>query len=228
LLTIVLSYRDMDLNNLKPILHSKPADLASGTLLSFSLPYCEIIVCAPMFGDLNRNVSIFKTFFKGLLFAFAVLFVANLRNTLVLGYSVGIYDFPSYEAVSVIKLGEFFTRMEVLIGINLLLAGFIKSGVLLFSSCEALTKVFGFEDYEPLVQPVSLLILTVSVLIHKNTAEMYAWTDYFPYFSLPFQVILPILVLVVGVIRKKAGKSKQAKEPAKEEKKSAPVHLREN
>ena len=228
-MTIMFSGNDMDWNNLKPILHSKPADLMNGALTSLALPYGEIVICAPMFGALERKAKIFPTFLKGVLLAFIVLFTANLRNSLVLGYSMQIYNFPSYEAVSVIQLGEFFTRIEVLIGINLLLAGFIKGSVLLYSSCEGLVKVFGYKDYEPLISPVSLLILTLSILVHKNTVEMYQWVEYLPVFALPFQIFLPILVLIVGKIRKKIEKpKKQGREPAKEGKEPASPRAQES
>ncbi|QAT51112.1 hypothetical protein EQM14_15785 [Caproiciproducens sp. NJN-50] len=214
-ITLLLSYRAMDLNNLKPVLHSRPADLLSGIVTSFTIPYSEIVLCAPMFGVLDRKANTFHVFLKGILFAFIILFTAYLRNTLVLGYAASTYNFPSYEAVSVIQLGDFFTRIEVLIGINLLLAGFVKSGVLLFTSCEGLAKVFGYKDYGPLVAPVSLLILTASVLVSKDTVEMYRWIEDLPIYSMPFQVLLPILVLIVGKIRRKFKKpAKQGVEPA--------------
>lgn len=219
-MTIVLSYRDMNWDNLKPILHSSPGDLMRGILTSFAVPYGEIVVCVPMFGALDRSAKAFPTLLKGILLSFLILFSANLRNVLVLGYATNIYNFPSYEAVSVIKIGEFFTRVEVLIGINLLLAGFVKAGVLLYSSCEGLSKLFGYQDYEPLVAPVSLLILTISVLVHKNTVEMYEWLGYLPAYSLPFQVFLPILVLIVGKIRKKFQSPRRlGKKPEKKEQK---------
>ena len=205
-LTIVLSLQNMELKNLQPILHSGFGNMAKGTLSSLSVTYAELVICAPMFGELSRKQNIFPTFFRGALWGFLVLLAADLRNLLVLGYSAGTYAFPSYEAVSVVKLGEFFTRIEVLIGINLLLAGFVKSCVTMFTACKGLAEVFGYQDYEPLVGPSTLLILTISELVHNNTEELFGWIRYFTYYSIPFQILLPVLVLIVGTIRKKAGK----------------------
>ena len=229
IMTVLFSYKDMDLNHLKPILHSGPADLLSGVLTVFTIPYSEMVLCAPMFGALDRKAKVFPSYLCGVLLAFLVLFTANLRNDLVLGYATEIYSFPSYEAVSIVHFGEFFTRIEVLIGINLLLAGFVKSGVLLFSCSQGLAKLFGFRDYEPLVAPVSLLILTASVLLSRSTAEIYHWIQDLPFYSMPFQVLLPILVLIVGKIRKNSGKSKkQEKEPPEKGKEPASADPRES
>lgn len=209
-LTVLLSLKNMDLNNLRPILHSGWPNLAKGTLTLLAVAYGETVICAPMFGELDRKEDVFPVFFKGALWGFAVLFVADLRNLLVLGYSAGTYAFPSYESVSIVKLGDFFTRIEVLIGINLLLAGFIKTVVVLFTACKGLAEMFHFEDYEPLVGPCALLILTLSELVHSNMEELFGWTQYFTYYSIPFQILLPVLVLAVGKIRKKLQKPGKA------------------
>jgi spore germination protein KB len=208
--TIVLAYQNMDASHLKPVLQSRPADLLRGIVSSFSTPYCEIILCAPMFGAMSRNAKIFPTFLKGVFFAFLILLAANIRNTLVLGYLDTTVNYSSYEAVSVIQIGEFFTRVEVLIGITLLLAGFVKSGVILFSTCEGLRKAAGYRDYEPIVVPVGVLTLTAVPLISSNVSELSWMIEHLPFYALPVQVLLPVLVLVIGKGKKKL---KQRKAP---------------
>ncbi|WP_411675773.1 GerAB/ArcD/ProY family transporter [Caproicibacter sp.] len=213
-ITIVLSYQNMDLRNILPILNSKPSDLFQGVLSALAVPYGEILICAPMFGALSREEKIFPTLFKGVLLGFVILFSANLRNFLTLGYSVSVFQFPSYESVSLIQFGDFFTRIEVLIGINLLLAGFFKCCVLLFSACDGLCETLGLRDYEPLVAPSSLLIMTLSGFVVGNTLELFRWMEYMSVYTLPFQVLLPVLVLIVGAARKKFSKpKKQGKNP---------------
>lgn len=207
--TLILSYKSMDPNNLKPILHSSPSNLLNGILTEFTLPYGELVICLPMFGAMNRKESIFPTMVKGVYMGFLFLFVAVIRNLMVLGYYDSAVLFPSYECVSIIKIGEFFTRVEVLIGINLWVAGFFKVGVALFSSCEGFVRIFKFKDYEPLVAPMGLLLMTLSVLTHDNTAQMLEFLKVNPILALPFQVILPILILIVGKIRKKIEMAKK-------------------
>lgn len=215
-MTVVLSYHNMHFNNLKPMFQITPAELLKGVSMAFALPYGQVVACVPMMERMNRKEEIFATLLKGIIWGFVVMFAANMRNLLVLGYSSGVYAFPSYEAVSVIQLGTFFTRIEVLIGINLMLAGFVKAGVLVFSSCDGLTKIFGFRDTVPLVVPVSLLLLTMAMVVHRDAVEMFRWLgNYFDLFTLPFHVFLPILVLLVGTVRKKLEKRGSKAMPAK-------------
>jgi spore germination protein KB len=227
-MTLLLSYKNMDFNNLKPILQSEPSALMKGTVSAAAVMSGEIMMCAPMFGAMDRKKNVFSTMLNGALFGFLIIVVVSFRNRLVLGYISGISIFPSYEAVSVIQLGEFFTRIEVLIGILLLLVGFVKICVLMFSACEALSSTVGLNDYEPLVVPVGLLLLTIASLVHADSIEMSRWIKMFPLYSFPFQVLLPVLVLIVGKIRKRAAKPKKPKtETAKEEKTSASQNLQE-
>lgn len=217
-ITVLLSFKDMDFGNIQPMLHSGFSKISQGTLLSLTLPFGEIVACAPVFEGLERRQKVFPVFLRGALSGFLVMLAANLRNLLVLGYSAQVFPFASYESVSVISYGEFFTRIEVLIGINLLLAGFVKVCVLIFSTASGFTKIFGLEDYVPLIAPCGLLLFMVTLAVHTNTDEMFGWLKYLPFFSIPFQVILPVLTLVVGVIRKKVkGKGKGKRAPAKKE-----------
>ncbi|WP_411675774.1 GerAB/ArcD/ProY family transporter [Caproicibacter sp.] len=216
ILTVLLSFRDMDLSNLKPVLQSKPSDFLKGVVTAFTLPYGELVVCLPMFGVSGRIEKIFPTLIKGIFLGFGFLYAAVLRNILVLGYYDSTAGFSSYECVSVIQMGEFFTRIEVLIGINLLLAGFIKFAVLAFSSCEGVARLFGYRDSEPLVAPVSLLLLTLSALLDKNMSEVFGFREIYPIVALPFQVLLPVLILVVGTVRKKFQKPRKPSPEARE------------
>lgn len=206
ILTILLSIPIMDPGNLRPVLGSGLKNLTMGTVTSLMLPFSEVLVCAPMFLESDRNESVFPVFFRGALWGFLVLLGADLRNLLVLGYSAGTFLFPSYEAVSIIRLGDFFTRVEVLIGLILLLAGFVKNGVILYTCCDGLREVFRYRDWEPLAGPSALVILTLSELVHSSTEELAGWVPYHIFYVMPFQVLIPVLILIVGKIRKKLEK----------------------
>lgn len=214
LMTMVLAYNNIDFSNLKPVLKSDFSSMVSGTLLIFTLPLGESILCAPMFGALDQNEPVFPVFLKGMLLGFSILLFANLRNILILGNSETVFAYPSYQAVSVIGIGDFFTRIEVIIGFNLLLAGFIKVCVTYFTCCQEVAKIFDFDDYVPLFAPCGLILVTLIMIINSNTEEMLNWLKYHPFYSLPFQVVIPVAVLITGKIRNKAQKKKRTQKKA--------------
>lgn len=203
-MTLILAYKDFDFSNLKPTLQSGMQPLVKGTVLLFTLPFGESVLCAPLFCTLDKKEKVFPVFLKGMLIGFAVVLAANLRNLLILGAAEKMFTFPSYEAVSDIKIGDFFTRIEVVIGFNLLLAGFVKASVAYFACCSNVQKIFDFEDYPTLLAPCALVIVTIIMLFSANTEELFGWLKYHAAFALPFQVIIPAAALTVGRIRKKA------------------------
>ena len=224
-MTVVLSYKNMDFTNILPVFHTTPGPLISGTVEYFSLAFGELVFCLPLLSAMDQREAVFPVLTKGALMGFLLLLTVSLRNLFVLGFSNGIVMYPSYAAVSIISIGDFFTRIEVFIGINLLLAGFFKVLVLLFFSCRAFSASLGFPDYEPLAGPCGILVLSVALLIFTNTAEIFSWEKSFAAFSLPLQLFVPAILLIIGKIRigrRPGSKTKAAPKPAPPGRKQAP------
>jgi spore germination protein KB len=138
----------------------------------------------------------------GILISTFLLLIVALRDLLVLGVpTMTMYYFPSYIAVSIISLGDFFTRIEVLIGIIFVFCGFVKTCVCMFSATIGISKLINTESYKNLAVPVGLLMMTLASIIYSNTAEMFAWLNTYKYYALPFQVILPLIILVGAEIK---------------------------
>ena len=220
LFTVIFSIKDWDLSHLKPYLNTGFPSIASGSLVILSLPFGEAVVCASIFGQLDPRVKPFPVFVKSGVIGFIVLLAANLRNTLTLGYSSILYAFPSYAAVSTVALGEFFTRIEVLIGIILLLTGFFKICVFLFCFASGMAKVFGLKDYEPISAACALFLLTTTMFVFSNSPELMKIVPLVPIYSLPIQVLVPLAVLTAGKLRNRLKPKRQRKKLAR----TAPEH----
>lgn len=208
-LTVIFSIKDWDFSHLKPFLNTGFPSIAGGSLLILSLPFGEASVCASMFGLLEKNAKPFPILLKGALIGFAVLLWSNLRNFLVLGYSASIKTFPSYSAVSTVALGEFFTRIEVLIGIVLLLGGIIKVCVMLFCFASGFAKVFSLKDYEPLGAACGVLLLTTALFAETSSQDIVLLPNYIPWIALPIQILVPLAALTVGKLRNRRNPKKQ-------------------
>ena len=217
-LTVVLSIKDWNVSHLKPFLGSGFSSIAGGSLLVLSLPFGESAICAPLFGQLDPKVKSYPVFVKGILLASSIMLAASLRNILILGYSDGAYIFSSYSAVSVIAVGEFFTRFEVLININLLLAGLFKIAVIIYALASAFAKLFGMSDYEPLVASCALIMFTDSLYFVKNTQEILQVVHSIPMLSFPFQLVIPLVALVVGKLRNRLSPKDPGSGPPPKEK----------
>jgi spore germination protein KB len=210
-ITVIFSVKDWDFSHLKPYFGTGFSSIAGGSLLVLSLPFGESAVCASLFGQLDSRVRPFPVFAKGAVLGSCVLLAANLRNILSLGYSSGVYSFSSYEAVSLVALGEFFTRIEVLIGIVLLLTGFFKGCVFLFGFASGVAKVLGLKDYEPISAACALFLLTATMFTVSDSQELMKIVPLVPFYSLPIQVLVPLAALIAGKLRSRIKPRKQTR-----------------
>jgi len=212
-ITVLLAFKDMNFDNLKPVLNTDLKTLATACFTLFALPLGEVVVCLSFFSSVSSNVNPLKIYLKALAWTIAMIIVVNLRNILILGIpAAGMFLYPSYQAVSIISLGDFFTRVEVMIGLNLVLAGFIKVCVCLYTASLGLTKILNFSNQKTAVVPCGLLMVTLTGLLYSNTAELFAFISAYRIYSFPFEVILPIVILVGAEIqtRKKSPKTPEA------------------
>lgn len=200
---IILSIPNMEVINIKPILYSGVKPLLKTAFYAFSFPFAEAVIFTLVFKYSPQKGSILKPYFLGVLFSGFILLFVSLRNILVLGSEIAtsLY-FPSYSAVSLINIGDFFQRIEVLLSISFIFVGFIKISICLLVSCKGIAKLLQIEDYKPLGAPIGLLMISMSLFIYDNVVEMLDWAkNVYPYYAIPFQIIIPLLLLVLSEIR---------------------------
>ena len=207
-ITFFIAIKDMNVSNLKPILNTDMKALFSGAFTLLSLPLGEAIICLSLFSSFDTHTHVSRFLFKGLAMVIALLLLVNLRNILVLGFPTAtMFYFPSYETVSIISIGDFFTRVEVLIGINLMLAGFIKSSICLYTASLGLTKLLNAPDQKPYVVPCGLLMATLSGMLYSNSVEMMDFIKYYTIYAIPFEVIFPLIILIGAEIQTRSRRS---------------------
>ncbi len=210
--TFFIAIKNMNPNNLMPLLEADFKSLLAGASFYYTLPLGEGVLCLCFFSAVDKKVTAFKVFVQGLIWFIVLLLLIVLRNIMVLGFPSDIqFYYPSYQAVSILSVGEFFTRMEVLIGINLMLAGFIKICVCVYCSSLGLTKLLNFSDQKQAVIPCALIIFTFAGLLTSSSIQYANFTKHYQIYALPFEVILPVILWIVAEIRNKVGNSSQNK-----------------
>jgi len=208
IMTLLISIGSMNFDYLRPIGGSGRAVILDSSLTLLSFPFAESVIFPVVFGSVEEKGSPYKIYAYGLLISALFFCAASLRNTLVLGPSAAMFFFPSYEAVSVISLGEFFSRIEVLIGIAFLIDVYVKLCVFMTSAAMGASKLFCIPEYRNIAAPVGLLMLTLAAILYENIVEMYDWIEVYKYYAFPLQIILPVIILIVAEIRTRS-KEKQ-------------------
>jgi len=204
LLTIIIGAREMDINNLKPVMQADLKSLLSASFSMSMLPLGEIVLCLSFFSSASTKSNTSKIFTKSLI-CITIFFVATAaRNVLILGVpSALMFYYPSYLSASLISVGDFFSRVEALIGIVAVLTGFIKICVCLYTASLGLSKILNISDQKTMVVPCGLLITTFFSLLYSNTLSWIEWLKVFPIYTIPFQIILPLIIWIGAEIQAK-------------------------
>lgn len=217
ILLALLTIPNMKAENLLPIMYDGFKPVMQGAFSAFSFPFGELVIFMMVFDSLKSKNSSLKAYLTALALGGFIVLFTTIRNVVVLGTeTIGSVYFPSYTAISRVNIGNFLQRLEISVSIVFLLSGFIKISICLLAAAKGVTKLFGFKDYRLLVIPVGLLMVNLAYIVYGDIMEMYEWAVYiYPYYAFPFQVVLPLIILIAVEIKTRLQKKdKQSKKEA--------------
>lgn len=203
ILTIIFSMTNAHLINLKPVLYNGIQPVLSSAFSISTFPFGETVIFIMVFNTLQNNKKISKVFLISALIGCGLMIFVSVRNILVLGPQVTFdYYFPSYIAVRTINIGDFLQRIEVVVAIVFITGGFLKISVCLCAATRGAAKILNIKNYRNIVAPIGLLMMDLASIIYQNTMEMFDWAaKIYQYYAIPFQVILPIAILIAAKIK---------------------------
>lgn len=209
-ITLIMVIPKSDITNFLPILENGWSSVVKASFSKFSFPLGETVIFLAFLNTVKEKNKSSKIYLKGIFIGGIIILTVTIRNTLVLGFpSLTSSAFPSYDAVSLIDIGNFIRGVEMIISIVITVAGLIKVSVCLLASCIGTARLFNFSDYKWVSAPLGLLMMSLSFVLYDSTMHMVEWINIYKYYALPFQVILPILILIFGKLkRRKINKSK--------------------
>ncbi len=212
--TIILSMTKANFNNLRPILYNGIKPVLSSSFGLFSFPFAESLVFTMLFNSLKNSKKSFIVFLISSLIGCFVILIISIRNILVLGCSLtSDFYFPSYIAVRTINIGDFLQRIEIVVALVFIFSGFVKVSICLLAATRGVAKILDVKNYRYVVAPIGFLMMDLANIIYNNTMEMFEWaTDIYKYYAIPFQIILPIIILIAAKIKIKVTSKKQKSE----------------
>jgi spore germination protein KB len=133
--------------------------------------------------------------------------MAIFRNILILGVANNkLLVSPSVSAVSIIQLGPFAERIEVIISIIFTICGLAKITICLMGACRGIAKLFNLNSNRLLSAPLGLLMLALSFNVFENIMHLSEWFDVYRILFFPIQVIFPLVTWIVAEIKTKQRK----------------------
>ncbi|SDH65485.1 spore germination protein KB [Desulfosporosinus hippei DSM 8344] len=212
-ITTLLVIPYLNFAHLKPVMYDGIGPILNSGFDIFSFPLAETVLFLGVFSALKTETSIYRVYYSGLFIFAAIGVLLTLRNILVLGGDiVSVVNFPLYVEVSRINIGEFIQRIEVSVATTFVITDFIKVSVCLYVTCLGISKLFGLKNYRSIVVQTGLLMVLLAYIMYENIMDMiYFAFEIYAYYALPFQVILPVIILVIAEIRIRAGQLQTGK-----------------
>ncbi|MGF7057378.1 GerAB/ArcD/ProY family transporter [Brassicibacter mesophilus] len=205
IIALILLTNKMNVNNIFPILDSDIKTIMEGATSTFSFPFAEIIVFTMAFPNFSNKKSTYKVYMMGLAGGAIGVLLNSVTNIFTIGEGAAMIEFyPTYTAISTLRIGNFLQRIEVIAALVFTLGGFIKLSIYLLAACNGISKLFGCKDYRFLVVPIGLLFANLAYLVFDSAMSYLEWdTKIWKYYAFTYQVILPVMILIAAKSKKR-------------------------
>lgn len=196
------------LENLQPILETPFLKLLAAGHRAAVYPFGDTVVFLMLIPFLNAPQKARSSVIAGLILAGLLFTIAIVRNTGVLGATAEYFLYPSYSVSRMINVGEIFTRIEILIGINFVTTVFIKVTIIIYGFMLGTAQLCKLKSYRTLAIPVWILISLLAIHNYPNVIESQEFArKIYPFYALPFQVGIPFFTWIMALIRKQPRES---------------------
>lgn len=203
-LDFMLLSKDFDLGNLLPIMDIPVKKFILASHSAAVLPFGEAVVFLMILAFVSKPAQAGQAMTKAFLLGAAVLFFSSIRIICVLGPVANITIFPAFSAVRLINIADVLTRVEIIAASSIFCLGFLKFAVLYYATVIGASQMLKMRTYRPLVLPIGALLGIASLLRYDSYIfNVLDETLFFPFYSMLFVFLLPLITLVVAKIRGK-------------------------
>jgi len=204
------------ITRIQPLMELPFAEFLRISHATATFPFGETVAFLMVTGYINKKSGFSKRFaLAGIIIPGFVFTMAAIINTAVLGATAGISLYPTYDAIQLINIGEILTRLEVTITFAMYSMGFIKFSVLYYGAALGTAQVLRLRSYLPLVLPLGIIMGILSITQFESVIENITWAnEIYPFYTLPFQLFIPLLSLLLDARQKnKTGSNKAGEKP---------------
>lgn len=218
-ISIVFLINQIKLVNFLPLFSLETIKYVQATHIITVIPIGEIMVflmVMPCVKSLTPRETT-KYWFLGATMGIFVLLAVLLRDIGILGNTLHFFNLPGLVSMRLVNMGDALSRMEIIFAVGIMMLLFFKIAVLVYVTTIALAQLFGTLQYKNLALVTAALVLFYSPTLYPNGIEhTQTARSYEPFSHSIFEIIIPLLTLIVAKIRKLP--SSRKKEEGKNEK----------
>jgi len=192
-----------DFDRLKPVLYEGLKPVLSDAFGIFAHPFAETVVFLGIGGCFQKQSNPYKIFNIALIIGGLYMLMLAVRTIALMGpVNKSLQMFPPYITARIIKIGDFFQRIELINAVIIVTAVFTKVTVYMFSFAKGMSYLLKIDDYRTLSTPLVFFTAAYSIFLFDNALFMVKWAlNVFPYYAIPFEIIIPVLVWIAAEIK---------------------------
>ncbi|WP_115993586.1 GerAB/ArcD/ProY family transporter [Cohnella lupini] len=203
-----LTLRDLDPGQLKPVLAEGILPVLQGAIVPAGAFMNQMFILGWLLPYLNFPKKARKVSLLALLGISIFIFIVVLFTIMVLGPLTGKLNYSYLSVMQYIGVEGSFERLEAIAVSIWVLGSFEKIAVSLFILCLSISQLFGIRNYRDIISPVTLLAIIGSVWVFKNSSDLLAYLTFiYPSAGLITQSLIPLSLLLIDAIKRKAGRS---------------------
>lgn len=208
---ILFSFGHSKLYNLFPIFNLKLLDYVQSTHIAASIPFGESLFLLMFNSELSKNASMKKVYIAVTAVTAIIITVVHLREATALGSMISYSTMPSYEAVRMINLSSFLSRIESLFSLLLIALTFFKILILFYISANGLAQVLRLKSYRHLTVMLAAFLSIYAVEAYGSPSNNIFWgKNVSPFIWSFFTFLIPLITLASSLL-KSLFKNKQVK-----------------
>ncbi|MGZ4032605.1 MAG: GerAB/ArcD/ProY family transporter [Tumebacillaceae bacterium] len=204
ILTIFL-LKEVHIEKILPIYENGFKPVARAGLTLIGTPFLELVSFLMIFPYVKKRQGATGAFLVGSLVGGSILIILSLITILVLGADITARNnYPSYALAKKISVGNFLERVEAMMAGIWFISIFMKVAICFYASALGLSQVLGMKQYRTLLLPMGMIMVTLSLVVFPSIVyfKEFVTNSWAPY-SATFGLVLPVLLLVIGLFRKK-------------------------
>jgi len=211
IVSVLLVINQIKLENFLPVLDQPAMKYVQGIHIIVTIPFGEVVA----FLMIHPNVKLSrrdtkKHLFWGFALGGITILTVILRDIAVLGNTLDMFTLPHLVALHMVNLGPALSRMEILFAVILIMLLFFRITFLYYVSVLAAAHLFKVKAYRHLALAMGALMISYGLTLYPSPVEHYSSAqEIIPIIWTPFEILIPLLTLIIAKLRKLPGPKKE-------------------
>ncbi len=203
IVSILLNYNNINLTHLIPVFQLPKMKYIQSSHMVSVYQFIELTDFLMFIPFVNEPQKVKKSYFFGILLGAISVLIIILRDTVVLGNTLQMTYYPSFQTFTMINVGDVLTRTDFLFAVVLEILYFFKISVLYYVVALGISQIFNLKSYKKVVLIIGVIIVSYSSILFKTSIEFLdyvrsacVWVHMVP------EIIFPLITLIVVILRK--------------------------